>query len=105
MAGYHNYSMSNSAIEAYNRGLKPMSRWSKREILDAVQGMVECEEIELQFDFDLLKKVRLPDLKCYVLSYSESHHTSKFFNLTKFYEINTRYLEGLTKEEVMELIK
>ena len=29
--GYNGYSMSNNAIEAYNNGLMPLSKWGKQE--------------------------------------------------------------------------
>lgn len=36
MAGYHNYSMSNNAVAAYENGEMPLSKWSKKAILAAV---------------------------------------------------------------------
>lgn len=30
MAGYHNYSMSNNAVDAYQDGLMPISKWTKK---------------------------------------------------------------------------
>lgn len=32
MAGYHNYSMSNNAIEAYHTGEKPISKWKNQTL-------------------------------------------------------------------------
>lgn len=36
MAGYHNYSMSNNAVQAYNTGEKPLSKWTKAVIIEAL---------------------------------------------------------------------
>ena len=36
MAGYHNYSMSNNAIDAYYRGEKPISKWKKSDIISEI---------------------------------------------------------------------
>ena len=32
MAGYCGYSMSNNAVDAYNNGEKPISKWKKQDI-------------------------------------------------------------------------
>lgn len=36
MAGYHNYSMSNNAVAAYENNEKPLSKWTKQEIINQV---------------------------------------------------------------------
>ena len=105
MAGYSGYSMSNNAEDAYERGLKPLSKWTKSEIISTIQDMVDCGELELQFDISMLSKVRLPVLKEKVLTYIEWHHTSKFFNRTSFYNIDISYLENLSETSVIELSK
>ena len=33
MAGYHGWSMSNNAVDAYSRGLMPLTKWTKPLIL------------------------------------------------------------------------
>lgn len=33
MAGYYGYSMSNNAVEAYENGEMPISKWTKKEIV------------------------------------------------------------------------
>lgn len=37
MAGYFNYSMSNNAVSAYEDGEKPLSRWSKKDIMAEIK--------------------------------------------------------------------
>lgn len=33
MAGYSGYSMSNNAVDAYENGEKPYSKWTKQDLL------------------------------------------------------------------------
>ena len=37
MAGYNGWSMSNNAIEAYENGEKPLSKWTKTDIFEAIE--------------------------------------------------------------------
>lgn len=37
MAGYYKYSMSNNAVKAYKQGEKPLSKWTKTEILSNIE--------------------------------------------------------------------
>lgn len=53
MAGYFGYSMSNNAVEAYENGSKPFSKWTKADILE----LIEDENLELNCSIDKLKKV------------------------------------------------
>jgi hypothetical protein len=45
MAGYNGWSMSNNAVDAYENGEMPLSKWNKEAILDAI----EYEDLELTF--------------------------------------------------------
>lgn len=100
MAGYNGYSMSNNAISAYIYGEMPLSKWTKKAIIE------EIEEMELtNFKIDNLKKLNLATLKELVLEWSSWHHTSKFYNRTDFYQINVKALDELTDEKILELVK
>lgn len=103
MAGYDGYSMSNNARSAYACGEKPISKWTKTEILEATKEI--AEENELTFDFDLLKKVSERVLKSEFLTKTSWHHTSKFYNRTDFYSINEEKICALTDSEILELSK
>lgn len=48
MAGYHNYSMSNNAVEAYYTGEKPISKWKKSDIIS------EINQYRKEFDLPLI---------------------------------------------------
>ena len=54
MAGYaDDFSMSNNAIDAYDRGLRPRSKWGKADILDALptdaRTYLQLDEYPLEF--------------------------------------------------------
>lgn len=63
MAGYNGYSMSNNAVAAYQDGEKPLSKWTKKEILNRIANQIEQEELELHCSLALLKKLSLKALK------------------------------------------
>ena len=47
MAGYNGFSMSNNAISAYESGEKPLSKWTKTEIVNAINRAISEDELEL----------------------------------------------------------
>lgn len=75
--GYSGSSMSRRGVRAYESGEKPLSRWTKSDILEAYPEDVA----------ERLKAFSLPTLKAYCLERSSMHHTSKFANKTDFYEV------------------
>lgn len=101
MAGYDGYSMSNNARSAYAYGEKPISRWTKAEIMEAIKEIAESNE--LNFDFGLLKKVSVKVLKSEFLTKTSWHHTSKFYNCTNFYSIDEEKVIALTDAEILKL--
>ena len=100
MAGYHNYSMSNNAVDAYYSGEKPLSKWTKKDIIDAIENAVKEDELTLGCGLDKLKKVPVKKLKDLCLVRTSWHHTSNYFNKTDFYSIDDERLESLTDEEI-----
>ena len=52
MAGYNGWSMSNNAVAAYEDGEKPLSKWTKADIFDAIKE----QEIELKCSIESLRK-------------------------------------------------
>lgn len=103
MAGYHGYSMSNNAVDAYESGEKPKSKWTKEEILDEVESLIR-HGLQVEFDFNLLKKLTLNKLRSVCLTQSSWHHTSSYYNETDFYSIDESSLENLTNEDIQELL-
>lgn len=103
MAGYNGYSMSNNAVAAYESGEMPLSKWTKAAILEAVHTAVEDGEAVINFEFNLLKKVKAADLKECLLYKSSWHHTSSYYNKTDFYSLDIDRLEELTAEDILKM--
>lgn len=96
MAGYaDDFSMSNNAIDAYDRGLRPRSKWSKADILDALSAeartYLKLDEYPLEF------------LREYFLEVEEWHHTSKHYNRTDFCRPSIAHWSTSTPEDVQNL--
>jgi hypothetical protein len=85
MAGYHNYSMSNNAVDAYRNGEMPISKWTKGDILNAIKEIVD--------DIAKFKKLTVKQLKDNFLRKSSWHHTSNHYNRTDFYSVNESNVE------------
>lgn len=91
MAGYNGYSMSNNAVQAYECGEKPYSKWTKSDILGEIPG-------------DLLgsaKKLTLSELKGLFLHRTSWHHTSSHYNRTDFYSVEA---DGVTADQITAII-
>lgn len=95
MAGYDGYSMSNNARLAYQSGERPLSKWNK----DAFLGEVADLEGEI---YEKVKNTPLYILKEF-LDYSAWHHTSKHYNITRFYNFNLESFVSATEEEINTL--
>ena len=95
--GYVGSRMSERAVEAYERGERPMSRWKKDDILDAIEEAVENEELSLRCDYEKLKKAPEKVLRDVCTSW---HHTGKFYNVTEFYSLNMYVIAKLTDEDL-----
>lgn len=97
MAGYFEKSMSNNAVEAYNDGQMPKSKWAKQCIIERI-------EEEFPEKVEWCKKLTLAEMRMCFLRKSSWHHTSSYYNCTNFYEIDIVYLEKLTKETITDVI-
>lgn len=100
MSGYNGWSMSNNAVQAYEDGEKPLSKWTKAEILDTIKK----QEIELRCSVENLRRIPVKVLKEVCLKYSSWHHTSNHYNRTNFYSLDVDAIENLTDEKIEELI-
>lgn len=96
MAGYYNYSMSNNAMDAYDDGERPLSKWRKCDIIEEVE--FESDKLE-GYLLEQLTKGELVDL---FLVYRGWHHTSKMYNVTDFYGICID--EKLSNNDLEEII-
>lgn len=104
MAGYYGHSMSNNAVRAYENGEKPLSKWTKKDILSGINIMVKNQEIIVHFDVLLLKKVPVKVLKQKMLYCSSWHHTSEYYNKTDFYSINTSRISEFTEADIQRFV-
>lgn len=97
-SGYNGFSMSSRAVEAYENGEKPLSKWRKIEIIE------EVKELDIKFNIELLKKCKLDTLKDYFLKMSSWHHTSRYCNSTDFYSLDVDFIEELTSKDIEKFI-
>lgn len=97
-SGYSGYSMSNRAVDAYEDGEMPLSKWTKKMIISEV---VEHEH----FTEEELKKYHKNVLAEYFLFESSWHHTSKFCNATDFYSIDEDIAKEGSIKELEEIKK
>ena len=96
MAGYNGFSMSNNAVVAYATGEKPLSKWTKKEILSEL-GDIDRNK------YDLIKKAPLK--ACRKLLYCSSwHHTSLYYNKTDFYSVDIEEIENMTVDQLADLL-
>lgn len=92
LSGYSGYSMSNNAVDAYNNGEMPISKWTKDIFLK------QCEDEGINID-------KITEYKKY-LKKSSWHHTSKFYNATDFYSIDFELVkEDIKKGEIKGSVK
>lgn len=96
-SGYSGSSMSLRAVDAYENGEMPLSKWRKTDILNGIAD-IDPQKAEK------LKKVKVNILKEKLLVCSSWHHTSNHFNKTKFYSIDTDYVEMLTDKDIEKLL-
>lgn len=104
MAGYNGFSMSNNAVAAYRDGEKPLSKWTKKGILEQISNQIEQGELELHCSLELLKKLSLKALKKHCLWCSSWHHTSNYYNETNFYDLDVDRIEELTDERINAIL-
>lgn len=97
MSGYNGYSMSNNAVQAYEDGEKPYSKWTKKAILEAIDKETNRSSNEF-------KNVPVAVLREMFLYCSSWHHTSKYYNQTDFYSLDTEKVENITKQELQEYV-
>ena len=98
-SGYHGFSMSNRAIEAYNNGEKPFSKWTKQDILNVIEEYKQESDDSTVYE---LANVRAGVLKAHLLHKSSWHHTGKFCNCTDFYSIDFDLIDSLDLKTVKE---
>ena len=105
MAGYNGFSMSNNAVAAYESGEKPLSKWTKTDILEGIKKEIREEELTLNCSMEKLKKLNAKVLKKICLYRSSWHHTSNHYNRTDFYSLDINSIAELTDEKIDRIIE
>ena len=100
--GYHGYSMSKRAASAYTNGEKPLSRWTKRAIIDSIDEWEENNNRLMTVDVNQMTR---DDLIERYIRYSSWHHTSKMINVTEFYQLSDILLTADSREMTADEIK
>lgn len=90
MAGYnHVLNMSNNAVAAYMDGAKPLSKWTKTGILQAIDAYGHFEK---PISINKFKKLTRDQLIAF-LKFDSWHHTGVNYKKTSFYTLNAEVLE------------
>lgn len=100
--GYIGYSMSKRASAAYSNGEKPLSRWTKKAIIDAIAEWEESNNRLMTVD---VKEMTRGDLIDRYIRYSSWHHTSAMINPTSFYSLSDSPLTVDSREMTVDEIK
>lgn len=97
-AGYNwSKGMSNNAVDAYEKGIMPLSKWNKKLILEKIAEFYPNI-------LDIAKSTSLSVLKSVFLYKSEWHHTSKYYNVTDFYAFDEDLDESDIRADIEEII-
>ena len=89
-AGYDHYrNMSNNAVAAYEDGSRPLSKWTKLNILKAIESYPYFEK---NINMNKFKKLSKEQLVIF-LKYDGWHHTGINYRKTSFYTLNTDVIE------------
>lgn len=96
--GYNGYSMSKRAIEAYESGEKPLSKWKKADIINGIKAIDPDKAAACG-------KVKAEVLKKQFLRPSSWHHTSSRLNRTRFYAVDEFMVRHTSMSKIDELAK
>lgn len=90
---YIGFSMSERAKEAYISGEKPLSKWTKKEILSEIEETYSIKAAEFckRFSINFLKKI--------FIKKSSWHHTGKLYKKTDFYT----FCSDIDEDEIFQL--
>ncbi len=103
MAGYRAYSMSNNAVDAYNHGQMPISKWTKKALLENLEDIWGADSNDKRMV--LAQKLTREELQDNTLTYCGWHHTSCKYNRTDFYEMDENYIQSITADDLQDVIE
>lgn len=91
--GYKGHSTSWNSIYAREDGEFPLSEWTKTKLVDAITA---ADPIKGQ----QCKQICLEALRCHFLKGAGYHHTSKWYNKTDFFALNSDAIECVTADKL-----
>lgn len=94
--GYNGRSMSNRAVRAYINGERPISKWTREDIVDEVEGINDSIDLSM---------LSLRELRDNFLKRTSWHHTGAFYNATDFYSIDEDAISRMDQNSVDDIIK
>ena len=102
----YGYKPNWGAIRAYLDGEKPLSKWSKAEIVNIIKTMIESGEASTDKELlPAIEKLPLPVMKKWLLRKSSCHVTGNAGRHTYFYVLDKASLESMTRERIEEILK
>lgn len=99
-SGYNGFSMSNRAVEAYANGERPLSKWTKTDILSDLKKLGVDDGMIKE-----LKKLSKQSLANAFLYCSSWHHTSSYCLKTNFYSVDELKAKNITQEYIDSIKK
>lgn len=100
--GYVGRSMSWNASFAYRRNEKPLSKWTKTEIIKILEGYVP-KDVSYE-KMSIIRKIPLKWLRTLCLYANSWHHTSASYNVTYFYVCKPNGIRDMTISELRSYI-
>ena len=86
--GYIGQRMSERAAAAYDMGEKPFSEWTKSDIIERLQKLIDSGDLECsEEDMKRIKRLTSKTVKYAFLQKTSWHHTGKYYNETDFYDV------------------
>ena len=101
--GYVGKSMSVRAKRAYENNEMPLSAWTKENMLEEIENIIDYHELEL--DLGLFRKLTKDQIQKKFMRNSSWHHTGCLFNQTNFYEVCEAWIIKTTNEQLEQLIQ
>ena len=90
--------MSERAFNAYQEGAKPLSKWTKTEILERIE--IVRPDLAKKLSKASKKKLQEAFLLC-----TSWHHTGSYFNKTNFYEFNIGAVEDFDQSSIHSMFE
>ena len=100
--GYDGKRMSNRAVEAYENGEMPLSKWNKATLIEAIEENAIENNVEISSDD--LRKLTAKELQENFLDNTSWHHTGALYNKTNFYKLNEDAVLQFNEDTLDEII-